>query len=47
MTETGLQDHPQRYVLANELHARPFPELKPPCRAVVLAIKQPLDFLAS
>ncbi|RMH48916.1 MAG: DUF3422 domain-containing protein [Alphaproteobacteria bacterium] len=39
MTEGGLRDHPQRHALANELHARPFPELFAPCRAVVLAIK--------
>jgi uncharacterized membrane-anchored protein len=30
-----------RYDLANELHARPFPGLKPPSHAVYLAIKQP------
>ncbi len=35
-----IQDHPLRYRLANELHARPFPSLKLPCRAVFLAIKQ-------
>ncbi|MFW2586728.1 DUF3422 family protein [Sagittula sp. SSi028] len=35
----ALQDHPLRYALANELHARPFPSLRPPCRAVFLAIK--------
>ncbi len=36
-----IQDHPLRYRLANELHARPFPSLKAPCRAVYLAIKKP------
>ncbi|MHA6325767.1 DUF3422 family protein [Roseivivax sp. CAU 1753] len=36
-----IQDHPLRYKLANELHARPFPALEPPCRAAYLAIKQP------
>ncbi|MFZ7089586.1 DUF3422 family protein [Primorskyibacter sp. 2E233] len=36
-----IQDHPLRYQLANELHARPFPSLTAPCRAVYLAIKQP------
>ena len=36
-----LEDHPLRYALSNELHARPFPSLKTPCRAVFLAIKQP------
>ena len=35
-----IQDHPLRYGLANELHARPFPSLKAPCRAVFLAIKK-------
>ncbi|MDJ0995494.1 MAG: DUF3422 domain-containing protein [Dinoroseobacter sp.] len=37
----ALEDHPLRYTLANELHARPFPALKVPCHAVYLAIKQP------
>ena len=36
-------DHPLRYALVNELHARPFPELVAPCTAVYLAIKQPVD----
>ena len=36
-----IEDHPLRYALANELHARPFPTLTPPCRAAYLAIKQP------
>ncbi|MEC3863229.1 DUF3422 domain-containing protein [Mesobacterium sp. TK19101] len=35
-----IQDHPLRYALANELHARPFPSLKTPCRAVYLAVKK-------
>ena len=34
-----IQDHPLRYALANELHARPFPTLDAPCRAAYLAIK--------
>lgn len=38
-----IQDHPLRYKLANELHARPFPALGAPCRAIHLAIKQPVD----
>jgi len=38
-----LQDHPLRYRLANELHARPFPSIAAPARAVFLAIKQPQD----
>jgi len=36
-----LADHPLRYRLANELHARPFPSLSFPGQAVYLAIKQP------
>jgi uncharacterized membrane-anchored protein len=35
-----IEDHPLRYQLANELHARPFPSLEAPCRAAFLAIKQ-------
>ena len=38
-----LTDHPLRYELANELHARPFPSLAAPCRVVYLAIKRPKD----
>ena len=38
-----IQDHPQRYALANELHARPFPSLEAPCHAAYLAVKQPVD----
>ena len=34
-----IEDHPLRYSLVNELHARPFPVLKAPCRAAYLAIK--------
>ena len=30
---TPVQDHPLRYKLANELHARPFPTLDAPCTA--------------
>ncbi len=41
-----IEDHPLRYQLANELHARPFPSLQPPCRAIYLAIKQPMDAAA-
>ncbi len=36
-----IPDHPLRYDLANELHARPFPSLSVPCSAAFLAIKQP------
>lgn len=38
---TPMEDHPLRYALANELHARPFPSLDAPCGAIFLAIKQP------
>ena len=38
-----ISDHPLRYALVNELHARPFPALKAPCTAVFLAVKQPKD----
>lgn len=37
---TKIEDHPLRYALVNELHARPFPSLDAPCFAVFLAIKQ-------
>lgn len=37
-----IEDHPLRYQLANELHARPFPALEVPCRAAYLALK-PID----
>lgn len=40
---TNLTDHPQRYALVNELHARPFPSLSVPCQAIYLAVKEPLD----
>ncbi|WP_095589948.1 DUF3422 family protein [Actibacterium ureilyticum] len=38
-----ITDHPLRYALANELHARPFAALSAPCHAAYLAIKQPHD----
>ncbi len=38
---TGFNDHPLRYALTNELHARPFPALEAPSYAAYLAIKQP------
>ena len=41
MAQLALDDYPGRYALVNELHARPFPELTAPCRALHLAIKQP------
>ena len=34
-----ITDHPLRYQLANELHARPFPTVGAPSRAAYLAIK--------
>ncbi|KNG94413.1 hypothetical protein ATO11_06835 [Pseudaestuariivita atlantica] len=34
-----IADLSNRYALANELHARPFPKLDAPCRAAFLAIK--------
>ncbi len=40
MAQIALEDHPDRYRLSNELHARPFPELSAPCRAIHFAIKQ-------
>lgn len=38
-----IDDHPLRYALANELHARPFPFVGVPAMAAFLAIKQPSD----
>ena len=38
-----IDDHPLRYPLTNELHARPFPSLEVPCTAVFLAFKEPVD----
>ena len=44
MTEArGIADHPLRYALANEFHARPFAALRVPCHAAILAIKAPED----
>lgn len=34
-----IEDHPLRYAMANELHARPFPAVDAPSRAAFLAIK--------
>ena len=36
-----IEDHPLRYRLANELHARPFPSMRPPSAAIYVAFKQP------
>ena len=38
-----LPDHPQRFLLANELHARPFPEVEAPGQVAYLAIKPVTD----
>jgi uncharacterized membrane-anchored protein len=35
-----MQDHALRYALSNELHARPFPSVKAPSRALFLEVKQ-------
>jgi len=34
-----IKDHPKRYALANELHARPFPSIPAPGHAVFMAVK--------
>lgn len=36
-------DHPQRYALVNELHARPSPRLKAPATCAFVAFKEPRD----
>jgi len=38
-----IADHPLRYELTNELHARPFPTLAAPCTAIYLAVKREQD----
>ena len=38
-----ISDHPLRYALVNELHARPFPQLPVPCSAIYVAIKEPAE----
>ncbi len=38
-----IADHPERFSIVNELHARPFPSLEAPCHAVYLAIKEPAE----
>jgi uncharacterized membrane-anchored protein len=38
-----LEDHPLRFLLANELHARPFPAVTAPGRAAYLAVKPVTD----
>ncbi len=42
-TMTKIQDHPLRYQLTNELHARPFPTISSPSTVSYLAVKQPQD----
>jgi len=41
-----IADHPLRYELANELHARPFPTMQAPATVVFVAIKQPDEAVA-
>jgi uncharacterized membrane-anchored protein len=38
-----IDDHPLRFTLANELHARPFPPVEAPCHALFFAIKPTRD----
>jgi len=38
-----IEDHPQRYSMANELHARPYPVVSAPGRAAYIAIKPSQD----
>ena len=40
---TPIDNHPLRYALANELHARPFPVASMPSTVVFLAIKKPKE----
>jgi uncharacterized membrane-anchored protein len=39
----GIDDHPLRYAMANEFHARPFAALQAPCHVAILAIMAPED----
>jgi uncharacterized membrane-anchored protein len=43
---SALEDHPLRYMLANELHARPFPAVRAPSRAAYLALKPAVNAVA-
>ncbi|MDE3122974.1 MAG: DUF3422 domain-containing protein [Paracoccaceae bacterium] len=36
-----IEDHPLRYAITNELHARPFPSIEAPCHCVYVALKEP------
>ncbi|OCX66526.1 hypothetical protein BFP70_04695 [Thioclava sp. SK-1] len=38
-----FDDHPQRYALVNELHARPYPKIGVPAHVVYTAVKQQVD----
>lgn len=38
-----IEDHPLRYALVNELHARPFPSLEAPCSVTYVAFKEPVN----
>lgn len=38
-----IEDHPLRYTLVNELHARPFPSFDAPAHVVYLAVKDTVD----
>ncbi len=38
-----IADHPLRYALVNELHARPFPSITVPSHAAYVAIKEPVQ----
>ncbi|WP_439110011.1 DUF3422 family protein [Lentibacter sp.] len=40
---TAFEDHPLRYELANELHARPFPSIAAPASAVFVALRPKRD----
>ncbi len=42
-----LQDHPARYSIANELHARPFAITSAPCYVAFLVMKSPEDGASS
>ncbi|MBK5926609.1 DUF3422 family protein [Rhodobaculum claviforme] len=39
----NIEDHPLRFTLANELHARPFPQVEAPCQVAYLAVKPVTD----
>lgn len=38
-----IDDHPLRFALSNELHARPFPPVDAPCHALFIAVKPTRD----